>query len=86
MKDLQELVFESEHRKNVHGILEMSQVSSKLDQLPKNTEIWVYGENDEQGTKPPHFHVKIGNLLESNLYPFLLALSTKFTQLTISPI
>lgn len=39
----------------------MGQISSKEDQLPKGTEVWVYGENDEQGTKPPHMHIKVDN-------------------------
>ena len=26
--------------------------------------VWVYGENDEQGTKPPHFHIKVNDRFE----------------------
>ena len=61
MKDLHLFTFESEHIKNPHGIFEMAQISDKVDQLPENTSVWVYGENDEQGTKPPHFHVMLDN-------------------------
>lgn len=64
MKSLQEFIFEDEHVKGPHGIFEMSQISDKTDQLSKNTEVWVYGEKDEQGTKPPHFHVMIDNKYE----------------------
>ena len=45
----------------VHKLNEMSTVSTPLDKLPKNTKICVYGENDEPGTKTPHFHVIIDN-------------------------
>ena len=60
MKLLNEFIFEQEHVKGPHGIFEMTQISSQ-GELPKNSSVWVYGENDEQGTKPPHFHVKIDN-------------------------
>lgn len=60
MKLLNEFIFEQEHIKGPHGIFEMTQISSQ-GELPKNSLVWVYGENDEQGTKPPHFHVKIDN-------------------------
>ena len=52
-----------------HPLNEMSNIASKLDQLPRNTKVYVYGENDEQGTKPPHFHVLIDNgALELEIY------------------
>ena len=46
---------------NLHRLDEMAKISRDFDQLPKNAEVWVYGENDEQGTKTPHFHLKIDN-------------------------
>lgn len=46
---------------NLHRLDEMAKISRDFDQLPKNAEVWVYGENDEQGTKTPHFHLKINN-------------------------
>ena len=64
MKDIQEFIFENEHKKGSHGIFEMAQISDKKDNLPMNSSVWVYGENDEQGTKPPHFHIKIYNRFE----------------------
>lgn len=60
MKKINEFIFEQEHIKGPHGIFEMAQISN-TGELPKNSSVWVYGENDEQGTKPPHFHVKIDN-------------------------
>ena len=63
MKNIQEFIFEEEHVKGVHGVFEMAQVSER-GELPKNSSVWVYGENDEQGTKPPHFHVKIDDRFE----------------------
>lgn len=56
---ISEALFENEHSKNPHGIFEMARVSDTSDQLPNNASIWVYGEKDEQGTKPPHFHIII---------------------------
>ena len=44
-----------------HRIDDMAAVSSPDDNLPLNTKIYIYGENDEQGTKTPHFHVTIDN-------------------------
>lgn len=44
-----------------HRLDEMAKISRGYDQLPKNAEVWVYGENDIQGTKTPHFHLKIYN-------------------------
>lgn len=63
MKTINDFIFEQEHVKGPHGIFEMSQISDK-GELPENSSIWVYGENDEQGTKPPHFHIKIDNRFE----------------------
>lgn len=59
MKSLLEFIFEQNHAKGLDKIFEMSLISDKTDQLPNNTEIYVYGENDLQGTKTPHFHVII---------------------------
>ena len=42
----------------------MSLISDIKDNLSKNTKIYVYGENDEHSTKPPHFHVRIDNKYE----------------------
>ena len=64
MNSITEFIFENEHTKGVHGIFEMSQISDKKDNLPLNSSIWVYGENDINGTKPPHFHIKIDNRFE----------------------
>ena len=51
---LEESLFEQYHPLN-----EMSNIASKLDNLPRNTKVYVYGEGDETGHKPPHFHVLI---------------------------
>lgn len=64
MKDLNEFIFEQEHIVGAHGIFEMSQISDKSDELPMKSSVWVYGENDEQGTKPPHFHIKVNDRFE----------------------
>ncbi len=65
MKNINEYILEQQfyegHEINVHGVFEMAQISSKEDELQDNTSIWVYGEGDEQGTKPPHFHVQVDN-------------------------
>lgn len=45
----------------MHRIDEMATISRPSDNIPNNTKILVYGENDEQGTKTPHFHVNIDN-------------------------
>lgn len=63
MKIINDLVFEQEHVKGPHGIFEMAQISN-TGELPKNSSVWVYGENDEKGIKPPHFHVKIDDRFE----------------------
>lgn len=42
-----------------HNLNEMARISDKLDNLPNNTEVWVYSEKDLSGNKPPHFHVLI---------------------------
>lgn len=44
---------------NLHRLDEMAYISRPYDNIPKNTKIVVYGENDDQGTKTPHFHVLI---------------------------
>lgn len=62
--NITEEVFNAEHLKGSHGIFEMSRISHKLDNLPKNTAIYVYGEADETGHKPPHFHVKVDGKFE----------------------
>lgn len=53
---LQDTMFYSLHRIN-----EMSTLSRPADNLPKSAKVCVYGENDEQGTKEPHFHIIIDN-------------------------
>lgn len=41
-----------------HRLNEMARIDDPHhDFLPKNIKIYVYGENDEQATKVPHFHV-----------------------------
>lgn len=64
MNTITDYIFETEHRKNIHNVFEMSLISDSKDNLSKNSKIYVYGENDEQGTKPPHFHVKMDNRYE----------------------
>ncbi|MDY4850215.1 MAG: hypothetical protein SO182_03125, partial [Paludibacteraceae bacterium] len=44
-----------------HIIGEMATISRSTDNIPRKSKIIVYGENDEQGTKTPHFHVQIDN-------------------------
>ena len=44
-----------------HKIEEMATISRPTDNIPKKSKIIVYGENDENGTKTPHFHVQINN-------------------------
>lgn len=44
-----------------HRLYEMASVSTPNDNLPRNTKIVIYGENDETGTKEPHMHVLIDN-------------------------
>ena len=60
MKKINEFIFEEEHIKGPHGIYEMSQISD-IGELPRNSSVLVYKENEEQVTKPPHFHIKIDN-------------------------
>lgn len=50
------MIYTHEHRLN-----EMASVSTPSDNLPRNTKICIYGENDEQATKEPHMHVLIDN-------------------------
>ena len=59
---IDDIQIENEHRLN-----EMASISDPTDQLPDKVSIWVYGENDEQGTKTPHFHV-IGEDFEFEIY------------------
>ena len=60
MKRLTEILQDNEFY-NRHRIDEMAQISRPSDGLPRNAEVWVYGEGDEQGTKNPHIHIKIDN-------------------------
>ena len=45
----------------MHHLDEMSTISRPTDNIPNNTKIMVYAENDVQGTKTPHFHISIDN-------------------------
>ena len=64
MKDLSDVLHESflfEEKKTLlsdHRLNEMSLLSDYSDKLPGGVKIYVYGENDEQGIKVPHFHVE----------------------------
>ena len=60
MKSLVEIVEDYQFKKR-HRIDEMATISRPTDNLPRNTKICVFGENDIQGTKTPHFHVLIDN-------------------------
>ena len=44
-----------------HRIDEMATISRPTDNIPRKSKVLVYGENDEQGIKVPHFHVQIDN-------------------------
>ena len=48
--------FSSKHRMD-----EIATISRPTDNIPRRSKVIVYGENDEQGTKTPHFHVQIDN-------------------------
>lgn len=61
MKTISEILNFDEDFYNKHRLDEMSTISRPVDGLPKSTKICVYCENDEQGTKTPHFHVIIDN-------------------------
>ena len=61
MKNLSKYIKEEQEWINIHRIDEMAQISRPSDELPRNAEVWVYGENDEPGTKTPHIHIKIDN-------------------------
>lgn len=51
-----------------HRLFEMARIDDPhFDKLPKNIKIYVYGENDNQGTKTPHFHV-IGENFEFEVH------------------
>lgn len=53
---LQDKAFDDKHR-----LFEIATISRPNDNLPRSARICVCGENDEQGTKTPHFHVLIDN-------------------------
>ena len=69
MKNLSNVIKESflfEEKKTLlsdHRLNEMSLISDYADKLPGGVKIYVYGENDEQGTKVPHFHVEAENFI-----------------------
>lgn len=44
-----------------HRLDEMATISRPADNFPRQSKVIVYGENDEQGTSTPHFHVQIDN-------------------------
>ena len=44
-----------------HRIDEIAIISRPTDNIPRNSKVIVYGENNEQSTKTPHFHVQIDN-------------------------
>lgn len=44
-----------------HRIDEMATISRPTDNIPRKSNVIIYGEGDEQGTKTPHFHVQIDN-------------------------
>jgi hypothetical protein len=44
-----------------HRLDETATISRPTDNIPRKTKVILYGENDEQGTKTPHFHVQIDN-------------------------
>lgn len=44
-----------------HRIDEIATISRPTDNIPRKSKVIVYGENDEQGAKTPHFHVQIDN-------------------------
>lgn len=46
---------------SMHRVDEMATISRPTDNIPRKSKVMVYGENDEQGTKIPHFHVQIDN-------------------------
>lgn len=46
---------------NRHLILEMAIISDDNDKLPNNAQVIIYPEKDIQGTKTPHFHLKINH-------------------------
>ena len=48
--------FSSKHRMD-----EIATISRPTDNIPRRSKVIVYGENDEQGIKTPHFHVQIDN-------------------------
>ena len=60
MKQILDYFTEKKFERN-HPIMEMAAVSCPEDQLPDKTRICVFPENDEQGTKTPHFHIRIND-------------------------
>lgn len=60
MKNITEVIQDNKFN-SMHRIDEMATISRPGDNLPKSTKVCIYGENDEQGTKTPHFHVIIDN-------------------------
>ena len=46
---------------SLHRIDEMVTISRPTDNIPRKSKVIVYGENDEQGAKTPHFHIQIDN-------------------------
>lgn len=51
-----------------HSLNEMARIDDPhIDKIPEKVKIYVYGENDEQATKIPHFHV-IGNNFEFEVH------------------
>lgn len=60
MKTLTDMISDSKFEK-MHIINEMATMSRPSDKLPKSAKVCIYGEDDEPGTKEPHFHVIIDN-------------------------
>ena len=44
-----------------HRIDDMATISRQTDNIPRKSNVIVYGESDEQSKKTPHFHVQIDN-------------------------
>ena len=60
MKQIKEVIQDNNFY-SMHRINEMATISRPGDNLPKSAKVCIYGENDEQGTKEPHFHIIIDN-------------------------
>ena len=54
-------IFEIKKFENRHLLLEMAIISDDNDKLPNNAQVIIYPEKDIQGTKTPHFHLKINH-------------------------